>query len=71
MRCYFMKDCHISGVEFLKTTEDADRIAEAHKLFEAKGRQNGADGFEVWDGPRFVYRYPEETKPSCHQPPVS
>jgi hypothetical protein len=64
MRCYLMKNCHITSVEFLKTTEDAERIAEAHKLFEAKGKMKGADGFEVWDGPRFLYRYPEEPKSS-------
>jgi hypothetical protein len=60
MRCYFMKSCHITSVEFLTSTKDAERIAEARKLFDTKGTQKGADGFEVWDGPRFLYRYPEE-----------
>jgi hypothetical protein len=68
VRCYFMKDCHITSVEFLKATHDAERIAEAHKLFDTKGKLKGADGFEVWDGPRFLYRYPEDAKsPSCSQ----
>jgi hypothetical protein len=63
-----MKDCHITGVEFLKADEDAERITEAHKLFETEGKTKGADGFEVWDGARFLYRYPEEAKSStCSQ----
>ena len=54
-----MRDGHIAGVELLTTTVDEDRIAEARKLFDVKGKPRGADGFEVWDGPRFVYRFPE------------
>lgn len=59
MRCYFMKDGHISGVAFLEKTTDEDRIAEGRRLFEARGKKDGSQGFEIWDGPRFVYRYPE------------
>lgn len=59
MRCYFMKDGHIAGVEFLKATEDEGRIAESRELFDSRAKPRGADGFEVWDGPRFIYRYPE------------
>jgi len=62
MRVYFMKKCHISGVEYLAAADDPARIAEAHALFERKAAPKGADGFEVWDGPRFVYRYPEVHK---------
>jgi hypothetical protein len=58
-----MKNGHIETVEFLTTTSDADRIAESKSLFEKKGRPNGADSFEVWDGARFVYRFPEEPQP--------
>lgn len=54
-----MKNGHISAVEFLSGTDDQALINEARKLFDASGRQRGADGFEVWDGPRFVSRYPE------------
>lgn len=54
-----MSDGHIAAVEFLTTTTDEDRIAEARELFNAKGKPRGADGFEVWDGPRFLYRFPE------------
>ena len=58
MRCYFMKNGRIAGVEFLKATEDCDRVAEARQLFKARGEPQGAEGFEVWDGARFIYRYP-------------
>ena len=54
-----MKDGHIAGVEFLDATDDQALIDEARKLFEASAKGRGADGFEVWDGPRFVFRYPE------------
>jgi hypothetical protein len=59
MRCFFMKNGRITTVEFLTHTEDALRIAESRELFEKKGRPNGAEGFEVWDGARFVYRFPD------------
>jgi hypothetical protein len=59
MRVYFMKDGHIAAVEFLSATDDKGRVAEAYALFEAHGKPRGAEGFEVWDGPRFVYRWPE------------
>jgi hypothetical protein len=58
MRVYFMRDGHIAGVEFLNETSDDGRIAEAATLFESKGKPKGAEGFEVWDGARFVYRFP-------------
>jgi hypothetical protein len=60
MRCYFMRDGHIGAVEFLTAATDEARIAEARQLFEQLGKDRQADGFEVWDGPRFVYRYPEK-----------
>ena len=62
MRCYFMKDGHITAVEFLIDGNDEDRIRQAKQLFEEKGKLAGAEGFEVWDGPRFVFRYPPDLK---------
>jgi len=59
VRCYFMKDGHIAGVEYLTATEDQARIDEARKLFEATARTRGADGFEVLGRTRFVARFPE------------
>jgi hypothetical protein len=60
MRCYFMRDGHIASVEFLESTTDRERVVEAEALFNIKARDAGCDGFEVWDGPRFVYRYPPD-----------
>jgi hypothetical protein len=62
MRCYFMKRGHIAAVEFLTRDTDQERIVESRELFEKKGKPRGAEGFEVWDGPRFVYRFPEESR---------
>lgn len=59
MRCYLMKNGHIFAVEPLQEASDEARIQTSRELFEAKGLPRGADGFEVWDGPRFVYRYPD------------
>jgi hypothetical protein len=59
MRCYFMRDGHIAAVELLSANTDDGRIAEARELFNAKGKPRGAEGFEVWDGSRFVYRFRE------------
>ena len=61
MRVYFMKGGHIASVELLSQTTDEGRIAEARELFTQKGVPRGAEGFEVWDLNRFVYRYPDET----------
>ena len=59
LRCFFMKNGRISAVEFLTAADDGARVAEARQLFEIKGREIGADGFEVWDGARFVARFPD------------
>jgi hypothetical protein len=63
MRCFFTRDGNIVGVEPLKTTSDADRIAESAALFENKGKLRGATGFEVWDGARLIHRSQEDTAP--------
>jgi hypothetical protein len=54
-----MREGHIQAVEFLTATDDAGRIAQARQAFTARGETFGADGFEVWDGARFVYRFPD------------
>ncbi len=64
MRCYFKKGARITAVEFLTKAGDAERIVEAWALFDARGKPGGADGFEVWDGARFLYRFPEEAPQS-------
>ena len=60
MRCYFMKDGRITNVVFLGASTDDARVTEAKKSFEANRRKYLADSFEVWDGARFVYRFPDE-----------
>ena len=60
MRCYLMRNGHIAAVEILRETDDAKRIIEAKTFFVADGDKHKADGFEVWDGARFVYRFPED-----------
>jgi hypothetical protein len=68
MRVYFMKGGHILAVELLRSPDDAERIAEARTLFENRTKAGDADGFEVWDGPRFVYRFPEKPFKEPGQP---
>ena len=53
-----MRDSHIGAEEFLTATDDEGRRAEARRLFEASGKPSGADGYEIWDGSRFIYRFP-------------
>jgi hypothetical protein len=60
MRCYFMKDGRIASVVFLGASTDDARVTEAKKSFAANRSKYHADGFEVWDGARFVYRFPED-----------
>ena len=49
MRCFFVRDGRIAGVEMLTGLSDQDAIAKAHKLFFLE-RCAQFDGFEVWDG---------------------
>lgn len=60
MRCYFMKNKHIEAVEFLTTAPDDELIQQAEALFRERAGRH-FDGFEVWDGRRFVYRFPKPT----------
>lgn len=55
MRCYFMRAGRIAGVTFLKSGSDDALIQQAKQAFEEAANQV-FDGFEVWDGNRFVYR---------------
>lgn len=59
MRCYLMRKGHIEAVEFLQARDDKGRIEEARELFKARAERLLAEGFEVWDGGRFIYRFPE------------
>src|SRR5579883_2045791 len=57
MRCYFMKDGRIFAVEELTGPTDKELIDQGRELFNGRGLALGAEGFEIWDHARFVYRY--------------
>jgi hypothetical protein len=55
MRCYFLNDGHIAGVEILPPgISDKDAIARAHVL--SLKRKGPFDSFEVWHRNRMVFR---------------
>ena len=59
MRCYLMKYGQIHNVAFLTEGSSDERlILEAEIKFRELGGTQNYDGFEVWVGKRFVYRYP-------------
>lgn len=60
MRCYLMRKGHIHSVEFLTPGTDEALIAQGKQVFDAQTRRSQISGFEVWDGPRRVYVYPDE-----------
>jgi len=55
MRCYFTRANSIQGVTFIRAASDEDLIEKAQQLFATRGDQ--FDGFEVWHGDRFIYRF--------------
>ena len=63
MRCYFMRGGHIASVEFLEQGLDTDLIKQSHAWFETRNTNQRFDGFEVWDGARRVYVFPEVPNP--------
>jgi hypothetical protein len=60
MRCYLMRDGHIAAVELLSSSTDETRIAEAREIFESNQSTRQFDGYEVWEGARFIYRWPAD-----------
>jgi len=57
MRCYFLRDGHIAGVEILPAgISDEEAIAKAHSA--ALKRKGLFESLEVWERGRFVYRAP-------------
>jgi hypothetical protein len=55
MRCYFLRDGTVAGVEMLPLgLSDEDAITRAHTL--CSKRKGPFDGFEVWDRARLVFR---------------
>jgi len=63
MRCYFMEKGHISAVEILTPGEDASLIEQSKAAFDRHPRKAHFQGFEVWDGTRCLYRFPEDESP--------
>ena len=61
MRCYLMRRGHIASVEFLELGSDAELIEQGKAKFSAR-KAEGFEGFEVWDGARPLYRFPDEPK---------
>jgi hypothetical protein len=58
MRCYFLRDGHLAGVEMLPPGfSDEDAIARAHIL--SSKRKGPLDGFEVWERGRAIVRHPD------------
>jgi hypothetical protein len=68
MRCYFLRGGRIAGVEILPLgLSDEDAITRAHTL--SSKRKGSFDGFEVWDGARFVFRRPPSAETLRADPP--
>ena len=53
-RCYFMDKGRIIGVEVLNTTRDDEAIELCKRAHQLRG--GNSDGYEVWQGSRFVHR---------------
>ena len=71
MRVYFMLNGHIKAFDMLNAPDDEGRIAEARQLFDELVPINYADAFEIWEGPRFVYGWPENrVQPEVNRQPV-
>lgn len=62
MRCYLLRKGHIVSVEFLAAGPDSFLIEQGERIFAAKSGVN-IEGFEIWDGARLIYAYPEEADP--------
>ncbi len=59
MPFYYTKNGRIDGVVELTATDDEDRISQAREIFAKSNLRRKTDGFEVWDGDRLIYRFPE------------
>ena len=61
MRLCFMRGTSIASVKHLKRGSDDEVVKQALVAFDREAKW-AYDGFEVWDGKRFVYRYSAATK---------
>jgi len=73
MRCYFLRDRRVAGVEELPSgLSDEEAVAKAHAM--SAKRKGTFDSLEVWEGGRFVFRGPlsvEERRGAASQPTTS
>jgi hypothetical protein len=60
MRCFFLKGGHIIAVQLLNADTDDGLVDQAKAAFYANGGRSAADGYEVWDGKRFIFRFPSD-----------
>ena len=60
MRCYLIKKGHIAAVEFLTAGSDESLVVQAQAHYKRRSAAELIDGFEVWDGARRVYSWPDE-----------
>ena len=76
--CYFLRDGCIAGVQMLPSgLPDEGKTARAHILFSK--RKGQFDGFEIWDGGRVAFSYPDPAKkpeawltwPAMSSPPLA
>ncbi len=67
MRCYLMKGGHIVNVELLPGLSDQEAIEKSHILFSNMPEER-YDGFELWEGARFILRH-ERQEPPAKTPP--
>ena len=70
MRCYLMRKGHIAAVEFLETGPDAELIDQGKAHFDRRADER-FDGFEVWDGKRRLYCYPEDSQNAKQDAPAN
>lgn len=70
VRCYFMRDGHIAGVEELPGLSDEEAIQKGRELFEARKTQHAFDGFEVWKLEKMLIQHPAP-RPSAEVIPIS
>jgi hypothetical protein len=52
-----MRSGRVIAAKLLRRQDDEGCRRHARRLFDRMGNLAGADGFEVWDGPRCVLRF--------------
>lgn len=68
MRCYLMRGSRIANVQILDRGPDDELIQQSLAFFEQHS-QAAYDGFEVWDGKRFIYRFNAASQTGEKMPP--